>query len=183
MERLLTRLLRAEGFRASALAAVLFLAFAGAAFGQAQFPTAAGGQMVMGTALMGVNGQSGPGGAIVAAVSPSNPLSVTCVSGCGSGAEGTGVVSGTGSVSGCTVGTSSGQCVASAAARVIVAIDNESASATVACNFGGTAVLNAAGSWTIPPGMTRSWSGNYVPAEAVDCIASAAATPVTIEAH
>ncbi len=150
------------------------------------------------------NGETAPGGQVVAPVTSSNPLSVTCVSGCTSGPvsvtggaitsnQGTAGLSpwpmkaeptsGTGSVSACTVGTTSAACAAAATSRVLVAIANESTSATIACSFGGAAALNAAGSWTIPPGDTRSWSGSFVPAEAINCIAGAASTPVTIEAY
>jgi hypothetical protein len=189
---------------AAAVAAALVSAAQSVAFGQAQYPTPAGGQMVRGVAIMAPNGQTAPGGKVVAPVSSSNPLSVTCVSGCTSGPvtvtggsitsnqgnPGTSAwpvvskpTSGMGSVSSCTVGTSSAQCVAAAASRVTMAIDNESTTATIACNFGGTAALNAAGSWTIPPGDTRTWNGSFVPADAINCIASAASTPVTIEAY
>ena len=83
-----------------------------------------------------------------------------------------------------TVGVTSAQVVAvSATRRVIVAIDNESTSATIACAFGATAALNTAGSFTIPPGVTRVWDGTFVPSDAINCIASAGSTPVTVEAH
>ena len=67
-----------------------------------------------------------------------------------------------------------------------LSIDNESATATVACNFGGTAVLNTAGNYTILPGQTRVWqmlpnAGTlYGP---LNCISSAATSPATIEQH
>jgi hypothetical protein len=68
------------------------------------------------------------------------------------------------------------------APRQMLAIDNESSSANIAISFGGTAALNTAGSWTIPAGMTRSWSGPFVPSDAVNCITSGGSgTPVTIQ--
>lgn len=88
----------------------------------------------------------------------------------------------TGSVSAATIGASSAQVLA-AAPRRLLAIDNESASATIACAFGTTAGINTAGSFTIPPGVTRVWSSYPVPADAVNCIASAASTPATVEAN
>jgi len=87
-----------------------------------------------------------------------------------------------GTVSGAIVGTASAQVLA-AGARQLLAIDNESTSATIACAFGGAAAINGAGSFTIPPGVTRTWTAYPVPADAVNCIASAASTPATIEAN
>lgn len=88
----------------------------------------------------------------------------------------------TGSVSSVTIGTSSAQAIASEAnGRRLLSIDNESATATIACSMGGTAALNAAGSFTIPPGMTRTWSGTAVPADAVNCISDTSSTPATIQ--
>lgn len=111
--------------------------------GQAQYPTPAGSQMVEGSTIMAPNGETAPGGQVVAPVSASNPLAVTCVSGCvpsnvtigtvDQGTAGTSAwpvlsepTSGSGSVTGCTVGTASMECLAAAAVRRIVAIDNES---------------------------------------------------------
>lgn len=149
--------------------------------------------MVPGTALLVPNGQGGAGGGIgpvVAPVSPSNPLAVTCVSGCNAGAVAvsgnitTVPASGPAGATGCIVGTSSTQCAVAMASRRLLAIDNESATTTIACAFGNmTPALNTAGSWTIPPQSVRDWSGSYVPNDAVNCIASAAGTPVTIEAN
>lgn len=67
------------------------------------------------------------------------------------------------------------------APQYLLALDNESTTASLACAFGATAALNTAGSFTIQPGQTRTWSGTYVPLDAVNCIASAAATPLTVE--
>jgi hypothetical protein len=85
-------------------------------------------------------------------------------------------------VTAATVGTSSAQAVASAT-WTYVAIDNESASASVACSFGGTAALNSAGSWTVPPSQTRIWVPGTAPSGAINCIASAVSTPVTIASY
>lgn len=90
--------------------------------------------------------------------------------------------SATGTVSAATVGTSSAQVLA-AASRRLLAIDNESTTATIACAFGATAAINTAGSFTIPPGVTRTWRDYPVPADAVNCIASASSTPATVEAN
>lgn len=88
----------------------------------------------------------------------------------------------TGSVTPATIGTSSAQVLA-AGSRRLVTIDNESATATIACAFGATAAINTAGSYTIAPGYTRVWDKYPVPADAVNCIASAASTPATVEAN
>jgi Zn-dependent alcohol dehydrogenase len=181
-----------RALRSTALAGAVFLSgFPACASAQSAFPTAAGGMMVPGTALLVPNGQGGAGaGPVVAPVSPSNPLAVACVSGCNTGTVAvSGTVapapaSGPAGASGCIVGTSSAQCAAAVAGRRLLAIDNESPTATIACAFGNmTPALNTAGSWTIPPQSVRDWSGSYVPNDAVNCVASAAGTPVTIEAN
>lgn len=88
----------------------------------------------------------------------------------------------TGSVTAATIGTSSAQVLA-AASRQLLAIDNESTTATIACAFGAPAAINTAGSFTLAPGVTRVWKDYPVPADAVNCIASAASTPATVEAN
>lgn len=88
----------------------------------------------------------------------------------------------TGSVAAATITNSSTQVLA-AASRKLLAIDNESATATIACNFGGTAAINTAGNFTIPPNFTRVWSSYPVPAEAVNCISSVASSPATVESN
>lgn len=98
------------------------------------------------------------------------------------GSQMTAVSSVTGSVTGVNVGTTSAQVLA-AAPRQLLALDNESTTATVACAFGAVAAINTKGSFTLPPGVTRTWNSYPVPADAVNCIASALATPLTIEAN
>lgn len=82
-----------------------------------------------------------------------------------------------------SVGVSSAQVAAAATKRrMLVAIDNESSTATIACAFGATAALNTAGSFTITAGATRIWGNpGFVPTDAINCIASGASTPVTVE--
>jgi hypothetical protein len=94
----------------------------------------------------------------------------------------------------CT-GTNGGACTitsSSAVALVIpspanyLVIDNESASATIACAFAnGTAALNTAGSYTVGPAQTRVWdfvhSGKLLAAGNLNCISSAGTSPATIE--
>lgn len=88
-----------------------------------------------------------------------------------------------GSNSSATVGTAAVQLLGQAGSRVHLAIDNEGAAPVGVC-FGAPCVpsIGAAGTWTIPPGWTRSWDGNFVPSDAVQAIAGAAGTPVNIEA-
>jgi len=82
-----------------------------------------------------------------------------------------------------TVGTSSAQALAKPViAYRMLAIDNESATANIACSFGGTAALNTAGSYTIPAGLTRTWAApGWTMNQAINCISDTASTPVTIE--
>lgn len=81
-----------------------------------------------------------------------------------------------------TITNSSVTYVPQAASRRMIAIDNESTSATIACSFGGTAATNTAGSWTIPPGSTRTWLPPApIPLDAINCISSAATSAATIQ--
>lgn len=92
------------------------------------------------------------------------------------------VSAGSATVTAYTAGTSSAQALGAATARVsLLAIDNESPTASIAVSFGGTAALNTAGSFTIGPGQTRTWNAGFAPMRAIDIIASVASTPVTIE--
>jgi len=84
---------------------------------------------------------------------------------------------------GCTVGASSAQCLAAGTAKTFVQIQNTSASATIACAWGATAVLNSAGSVQLSPGQPASWGPNTggIPNQALNCIASAGSTPLYVE--
>lgn len=93
-----------------------------------------------------------------------------------------GVSAVTGTVSAKTITNSSAQVLA-ASSRQLLAIDNESATASIACAFGATAALNTAGSFTLPPQSTRTWTSYPVPAAAVNCISSAATSPATVEVN
>jgi hypothetical protein len=91
---------------------------------------------------------------------------------------------GTWAISGCTVGTSSSQCIATSTVVNHVQIQNTSSSASIACTWnGGTAVLNSNGSVQLAPGQPASWGPNTagVPPGALNCIASAASTPLYVE--
>jgi hypothetical protein len=85
---------------------------------------------------------------------------------------------------GCTVGTSSGTCLAATTAVTFLQIQNTSTTNTVACNIvGGTAVLNSATSIQLAVGQSASWGPNTggVPSGAINCIASGASTPLYVE--
>lgn len=83
---------------------------------------------------------------------------------------------------GCTVGTSSGQCLAAGRYR-FVQVQNTSAAASIACAWGGAAALNSSGSAQLSAGQPASWGTNTsgVPQQALNCIASAASTPLFLE--
>jgi hypothetical protein len=80
-----------------------------------------------------------------------------------------------------SVGVSSAQALAPGARKYLF-VQNVSATASVGCNFGGgTAALNTAGTRMLPPYASATFEESFVPNQAVNCIASAASTPVTIE--
>lgn len=86
-------------------------------------------------------------------------------------------------VSGCTVGTSSAQCLAALNAGAWVQVQNTSASAQIACSWSGTAALNSTGSFMLQPGQSASWGimSSGVPNSALNCIADTAASPLYLE--
>jgi hypothetical protein len=79
---------------------------------------------------------------------------------------------------GCTITTSSTQCLAAATAINHLEIQNTSGTASIACSFGGTAVLNSAGSITLASLQSALWGPTTagVPSAALNCISSATAT-------
>jgi uncharacterized protein YfaQ (DUF2300 family) len=89
----------------------------------------------------------------------------------------------TAQASSCTVGTGATVCVAarSAAPYRYIEIDNESASATIACTIDGTTpAANTAGSFTIATLQQRIFAAaNATFSGPLTCISSAASTPVT----
>lgn len=84
---------------------------------------------------------------------------------------------------GCTVGSSSGSCLAASTAVNFLQIQNTSASASIACAFGVAAVLNSLSSVLLAPGQPASWGPNTggVPSGQLNCIASAGSTPLYVE--
>lgn len=87
------------------------------------------------------------------------------------------------STPGCTVGTSSGQCLAGLSSARWLQLQNVHATNSIACSWGGTAVLNAAGSFMLAAGQSASWGliTGGVPSQALNCIASGATTPLYVE--
>jgi hypothetical protein len=85
----------------------------------------------------------------------------------------------------CTVGTSPIVCLAAKTTHPyrLMVVDNESTTATIACTDDGTTpAINTAGSYTMPLGTTRTWSAANVEfIGPLTCIASGAATPVTVK--
>ena len=84
---------------------------------------------------------------------------------------------------GCTVGTSSGTCLAASTAVTFLQIQDTSPTATIACAFGASAVLNSTNSFQLAPGQSASWgpSTGGVPTGSLNCIASAASTSLYVE--
>lgn len=81
-----------------------------------------------------------------------------------------------------TAGVASAQALA-AQPRDYLMIANVSAAATIYVAFTQAAAVNGAGSIVIGPGLNIQWPSSdygYVPSDAINIIASAAATPVTI---
>jgi len=92
-----------------------------------------------------------------------------------------------GAYSSVTIGTSASTVIAAAACKVFCDILNNSATATVCVNVGGTATAPTAGvcpagEITLPPYWHRSWEADYVPSDAISAISSAASTPATVGA-
>lgn len=84
---------------------------------------------------------------------------------------------------GCTVGTSTGSCLAANTAVTYLSVQNTSASTNIACAFGVSAVLNAVGSFMLVPNQSASWGPTTggVPTGALNCIAANASTPLYVE--
>ncbi|HEV2303336.1 MAG TPA: hypothetical protein VGR91_17350 [Stellaceae bacterium] len=154
------------------VAALTLCLSASVAFAQSQFPTPAPNSVVRGTVMLIPNGQSLGGQPVMAPPTATNPLPIQ-----------QNPSSGSGSVTAVTLGTISTQVLAAVTSRKFLSIDNESASAAIACALGTAAAINAAGSFTIEPGWTRTWDGSFVPSDAVNCIAASGSTPVTVEAN
>jgi hypothetical protein len=84
---------------------------------------------------------------------------------------------------GCAVGTASATCLAAGVAKSFVQVQNASASASIACAWGATAALNGSGSFQLAAGQGASWGPVTagIPSGALNCISSAASTPLFVE--
>lgn len=88
-----------------------------------------------------------------------------------------------------TVGTTSVQVVPAFAAKQILDLTNNSGTAAISCNFGSPAtgvtwdpvqhVAVSSDTLIIVPYWHKSWD-HVVPADAINCIASAASTPMSV---
>jgi hypothetical protein len=79
-----------------------------------------------------------------------------------------------------SVGMSHGQ-VSGQHFRSYLSLINVSATATIACRLDGTAaVIGAAGTIPLPPLAAYNFDGGVIPGNAIDCIASAPSTPLTV---
>ncbi|HTR14077.1 MAG TPA: hypothetical protein VMI72_12695 [Roseiarcus sp.] len=85
-------------------------------------------------------------------------------------------------MAGCTVGTSSAQCLA-AGTYNHVQIQNTHSSNAIACSWGGAAALNSNNSIQLAAGQPALWGPTTagVPTVALNCIASGASTPLYLE--
>lgn len=132
----------------------------------------AGTQPIYQSATGSVNTRLTFGGALVTA---GNPFPVTVTSAPPASVP----VSTAGTMTFASVGTSSATALASTSARGFLTIWNNSTTSNVVCNpSGGVATLTQG----IPlfPGSSYTFDSNFVPNAAVNCIAAAAATPITI---
>jgi hypothetical protein len=84
---------------------------------------------------------------------------------------------------GCTVGATSGSCLAAGVGYNFVQIQNTHATNAIACAWGTAAVLNSAGSIQLAPGQAASWGPmtGGIPNGGLNCIASGASTPMYLE--
>jgi hypothetical protein len=84
---------------------------------------------------------------------------------------------------GCTVGNTTTNCLAASTAVTFLQIQNVDTSASMACAFGVSAVLNDKSSLQLAAGQGASWGPNTggVPTGQLNCIASGASKPLYVE--
>lgn len=84
---------------------------------------------------------------------------------------------------GCSVTTSSAQCLATNTAVSFLQVQNTGTANAIACAFGATASLNSIGSFQLAAGQGASWGPNTggVPTGALNCIAATGTTPLFVE--
>ncbi len=87
--------------------------------------------------------------------------------------------------SSCTVGVAAAACLG-ANPRLFVMLQNVSTAASIACSWTSiTPALNAIGSFMLAPGQVAFWgpTTSGAPNQALNCIASVAASPLYVEQH
>ena len=86
---------------------------------------------------------------------------------------------------GCAVTASSSTCLAANSVTTHLQIQNTSSATTnnIACNFGGTAILNDKGSFLLTPGQAANWgqATGVVPTGALNCIATSNPAQLYVE--
>jgi len=92
-------------------------------------------------------------------------------------------ISSTGTTSAATIGTASAQVIAASTVTTGYSICNVSVSAQVACRIGGTAAINTAGSYMLDPGQCLMNSPYILDTGVINCIASVASTPLTVQVY
>ncbi|ENN86071.1 hypothetical protein RHSP_32033 [Rhizobium freirei PRF 81] len=140
-----------------------------------EFQTATPGRTVNGVVTMCINGSNQaipcPTGGSTSVTQGTNPWTVSY-----------NVPSNPKTVAGCTVGVTSSACLGSNP-RNWVQMQNTSASATIACSWSGAASLNSTNSFMLAAGQSASWGPTTggAPNQALNCIASAASSPLYVE--
>lgn len=66
--------------------------------------------------------------------------------------------------------------------RIYLEIKNQH-TAAIACRFGAAPAVGGAGSYDIPAGWLKTWTGPYVPADQVKCISASGTANVTWTAY
>jgi hypothetical protein len=168
---------------------VTTLAGAGASGTGAQRVTASQDTTTIAGSAPGTAGSASSNVLTVQGIASMTPVQVSQATAANLNATVTGTVTttpraGTYTIAGCTVGITSASCIAGSTVTNHVMIQNNSATATVACAWAtGTAVLASNGSVQLFPGQSMTWGPNTagIPSGAMDCIASAASTPLYVE--
>lgn len=92
----------------------------------------------------------------------------------------------TGAYTAATITAADTTILAASTAKVFLDLVNDSSTATICINFGAVATITgtacSAGEVTLPPLFHRSWEGNFVPADAIHAIASAASVAAAVGA-
>ena len=128
-------------------------------------------------------GSSGSSGSVPTGTAGSPNANVVSIQGAGGTAIQTTPKAGTFTFPGCTVGTSSAQCLAAGTYNHVQFVNNSAVN--IACAWGGTAILSSATSIQLAPGQPALWGPATagVPNVALNCIAAAASSPLYLETN